>query len=256
MKYKHIAYIVSDHEKSSLLLQEIKSKINIKDIKECKDIDLIIVIGGDGTLLHSIHNYMYLNVPFYGINTGTIGFLMNSISEDIEGKIDNSKTTILHPLNMIAVNENGEISQSLAINEVSIYRNINHVAKFKILVDGVEQIELSADGALVSTPAGSSAYNFSAGGRIVPLQSNILCITPICPFRPRRWNGALLPSKSIIEFILDKDSIGKVNAVADFNEVKNVCSVRIHEDKSKEILLLFNNDSSLEQRFLKEQFLY
>jgi NAD+ kinase len=130
------------------------------------------------------------------------------------------------------------------------------VAKFKILVDGVEQIELSADGALVSTPAGSSAYNFSAGGRIVPLQSNILCITPICPFRPRRWNGALLPSKSIIEFILDKDSIGKVNAVADFNEVKNVCSVRIHEDKSKEILLLFNNDSSLEQRFLKEQFLY
>ena len=181
---------------------------------------------------------------------------MNNFNENFLDNINNAQITILHPLNMEARNAEGLAYKSLAINEISIYRNTNHVVKFKIFIDGVEQIQLSADGVLVATPAGSSAYNFSAGGRIVPLGSNILSITPICPFRPRRWSGAMLPSKSFIELKLDKSSAGKVNATADFNEVHNIISVKVYEDKSKEIFLLFNNDSSLEQRFIKEQFLY
>ncbi len=148
------------------------------------------------------------------------------------------------------------IYESLAINEVSIYRNTNHIVKFSILVDEIEQIQLSADGVLVATAAGSSAYNFSAGGRIVPLGSNLLNLTPICPFRPRRWHGAILPSGSIIEIIMDKNSIGKANVASDFNEIQNITAVKICEDRSKGISLLFDNDFSLEQRFIKEQFLY
>ncbi len=256
MHYKNIAYIISDHKKSLEFLEKIKKNLDIKHIKKCDSIDLIIVIGGDGTLLHSIHNHMDLNIPFYGINSGTIGFLMNKFNDDIKDKIENARITSLHPLSMKVKDIDGNYHQKLAINEISIYRNTNHIAKIHILVDKVEQIELSADGALVSSPAGSSAYNFSAGGRIVPLGSNILSLTPICPFRPRRWHGALLPSNSIVEFILDKNSIGRMNAVADFNEVTNIVSVEIYEDKSKEITLLFDNDLSLEQRFIKEQFLY
>ena len=256
MKYKNIAYIASTHQKSLALLDQIKDKVKMKRIEEGGKIDLIIVIGGDGTLLHSIHNYMHLNVPFYGLNSGTLGFLMNNFSEDINNRVHNSRITTLHPLHMIAKDINNVPYESLAINEVSIYRNTNHIAKFKILVDQVEQIELSSDGVLVATPAGSTAYNFSAGGRIVPLGSGILNITPICPFRPRRWSGALISSNAIIEIILDEKSIGKVNAVADFNEVKNIYSVKIYEDKKTNISLLFDNDFSLEQRFLKEQFLH
>jgi NAD+ kinase len=256
MYYKNIAYIISDHKKSLDYLEKISKNLNLKNIKDSGPIDLIIVIGGDGTLLHSIHNYMYLNVPFYGINSGTIGFLMNNFNENIKDKIENARITSLHPLSMKAIDIDGNIYQNLAINEISIYRNTNHIAKIKILVDKIEQIELSADGVLVATPAGSSAYNFSAGGRIIPLGSNILSLTPICPFRPRRWNGALLPSSSIVEFILDETSVGKMNGVADFNEVANIVSLEIYEDRSKEIRLLFDNDLSLEQRFIKEQFLY
>lgn len=256
MKYKNIAYISSDHSQSISFLNSISSKIDLKNKNQGGEIDLIIVIGGDGTLLHTIHKYMYLKVPFYGINSGTVGFLMNNFSNDIDEKINNARITILHPLNMDAIDVGGNLHHSLAINEVSIYRNTNHVAKFSIFVDDIEQIKLSADGVLVSTPAGSSAYNLSAGGRIVPLGSNILSLTPICPFRPRRWHGALLPSNSVIKFILDNDSIGRVNGVADFNEVQNIKSVTIYEDKSKDISLLFDDDFSLEQRFIKEQFLY
>jgi NAD+ kinase len=256
MKYKNISYIISDHEKSFDILRKLQSVIDIKDLKELKNPDLIIVIGGDGTLLHSIHKYMDRKIPFYGINAGSLGFLMNEFSEDFYNKMELAKETILHPLVMQAKDLDGITNKSLAFNEVSIYRNTNHLVKFKIFVDGIEQIDLCADGVIVSTPAGSSAYNFSAGGRIVPLGSNILNITPICPFRPRRWSGALLPSKNIIDIMLTENSFGKANATSDFNEIKNIVSVKINEEKLKEITLLFDDDSSLEQRFIKEQFLY
>ena len=256
MVFKNIAYIKSDHKESREIFDKVSSKIKIIDINKLTNPDLIIVIGGDGTLLHSIHRYMHLNIPFYGINTGSLGFLMNVFKEDFYNRIINSRKTILHPLIMEVQDIEGIKHKKLAINEVSLYRNTNHIVRLKIFVDDVEQISLWSDGVIISTPAGSSAYNFSAGGRIIPLSSNILSVTPICTFRPRRWNGALLPSNSQIIIKLDETSLGKANATSDFNEVKNITEIKIHEDSSKKISLLFDDDHSLEQRFIKEQFLY
>ena len=172
-------------------------------------------------MLHALHQYMDLEIPFYGINAGSIGFLMNSFhKENFLKNLENSKVTNLYPLEMQAINTNGELSTALAINEVSIFRQSNQAAKFKIKIDNIERMVLSADGALVSTPAGSSAYNLSAGGPIVPLTSKVLCVTPICPFRPRRWNGALLPVDVNIKFEILEPEKRPVNAVADFYEFK------------------------------------
>lgn len=226
-------------------------------VKACppEEADVIIVIGGDGSMLHALHQYMNLDVPFYGINAGSIGFLMNSFHEEnFLENLENSKVTNLYPLEMRTVNINGESSTALAINEVSIFRNTNQAAKFKILVDGIERIELSADGALVSTPAGSSAYNLSAGGPIVPLTSKVLCVTPICPFRPRRWNGALLSVDVNIEFEILESEKRPVNAVADFYEFKNIKSVKIKSTNKKVIRILHDEHHTFEDRVIKEQF--
>jgi NAD+ kinase len=164
-KMQKIAVISGATEESSKIAASLE-KIFTKFVPE--DADLIIVIGGDGSMLHALHKYMHLNIPFYGINAGSIGFLMNSLHLDnFLENIQNSKTTNLYPLEMQAIGINGEKFEALAINEVSIFRKTNQAAKFKIEIDGIERMELSADGALVSTPAGSSAYNLSAGGPIV-----------------------------------------------------------------------------------------
>ena len=253
MKYKNIAYVISDHQES----QKVLSKLSVDLVSPNEKSDIIIVVGGDGALLHAIQNFMHLNIPFYGINSGTVGFLMNKWKKkNLYQRIEDAIITKLHPLHLHALDINGKCFDSLAVNEVSIYRNTNHVAKFTIKVDGKERITLSADGALVATPAGSSAYNFSAGGRIIPLGASLLSVTPICPFRPRRWHGALVPSDSTIEFIICEKSLGKANAVADFNEFHNITQVMIKEDRTKLIELLFDNNHSLEERFIKEQFLY
>lgn len=155
---------------------------------------------------------------------------------------------------MKVININGESSTALAINEVSIFRTTNQAAKFKIKVDNIERMELSADGALVSTPAGSSAYNLSAGGPIVPLTSKVLCVTPICPFRPRRWNGALLPVDAEIEFEILESKKRPVNAVADFYEFNNIKSVKIKSTDKKIIRILHDGHHTFEDRVIKEQF--
>lgn len=217
--------------------------------------DVIIVIGGDGSMLHALHRYIDLDIPFYGINAGSIGFLMNNFyPNDFLRNLTESKVTRLYPLEMHAVNIYNKSYSALAINEVSIFRTSNQATKFKIQIDNVERIELSADGALVSTPAGSSAYNLSAGGSIIPLKSKVLCLTPICPFRPRRWKGALLPVHANIEFkILDPEN-RPVDAVADFYEFKNIRSVKIGSTDKKVIHLLHNKNHSFEDRVIKEQF--
>lgn len=220
--------------------------------------DLIIVIGGDGSMLHTLHRYMDLNIPFYGINSGSIGFLMNSFSpENFLNNIQQTKHTNLYPLKMKAINSEGKEFVALAINEVSIFRQTNQAAKFQIKVDNIERIqELTADGALVSTPAGSSAYNLSAGGTIVPLSSNVLCLTPICPFRPRRWHGAILPSDVTIEFNIFEADKRPVSAVADFNEFNNVTKVIVTSSRDKIIKILFDQNHTFEDRVIKEQFSY
>lgn len=239
--------------------QEIKKIAEKLDsfITKCspEEADVIIVIGGDGSMLHSLHKYMDLDIPFYGINAGSIGFLMNSSHEENFLKnLENSQATNLYPLEMQAVNVDGKLFTALAINEVSIFRQSNQATKFKIKVDNIERIILSADGVLVSTPAGSSAYNLSAGGLIVPLKSKVLCVTPICPFRPRRWNGALLPVDVHIEFEILEPEKRPVNAVADFYEFKNVKSVKVVSTDKKVIRILHDKHHTFEDRVIKEQF--
>jgi NAD+ kinase len=248
-----IAIVHGESAKSHEIASSIEKVYTKVDPAEA---DLIVVIGGDGQLLHALHKYMHLNIPFYGINAGSIGFLMNNFHiEDFLKNLGNSKAATLYPLEMQAEDNNGTIRKALAINEVSIFRKTNQAAKFSIEVDGVIRMpELSGDGAIVATPAGSSAYNLSAGGTIVPLGSNVLCLTPICPFRPRRWQGALLPSNVTIKFDIMDSEKRPVNAVADFHEIQDVRSVKVKSASNKPIKLLFDHNHTFEDRVIKEQF--
>ena len=255
----NLAYVASASNKSVSVAKTLLENLDMQEMQDNLKPDIIVVIGGDGELLHALHRYMHLNVPFYGINTGSIGFLMNNYASNdlVQRKIDNAIATTLRPLSMIAYGCDGKEYKATAINEVSIFRSTNQSAKFNIKVDDVERLsDVVADGILVSTPAGSSAYNFSAGGQIVPLDSNVLCMTPICPFRPRRWQGAILPHHSAITFEILESDKRPVNATADFIEVSNIARVTISESKSESITLLFDNGHSLEDRVIKEQFLY
>lgn len=248
-----IAIIFNNSTKSLELVKQLELFYKFCKVEEA---EVIIVVGGDGELLHAIHRYMHLNVPFYGINSGNIGFLMNSII--IEKLIDNLQESIvshLYPLETQVETVDSKTYTALAINEVSIFRKTNQAAKFKIEIDQVERMsELVADGAMVATPAGSSAYNLSAGGPILPLESNVLCLTPICPFRPRRWHGALLPFSTTIRFEILESNKRPVNAAADFQEFDDIKSVLIKLAKNKMIKLLFDKKNSLENRIIKEQF--
>ena len=244
------------HNQSVKALETVEHLKNFYHPIAPDDADIIIVIGGDGELLHALHKYMHLNIPFYGINAGSIGFLMNSLTyHNLPLNILEAKTAFLRPLIMETIAFNGTTHSALAINEVSIFRKTNQAAKFRIEIDDIERMpELIADGAIISTPAGSSAYNLSAGGAILPLSSNLLCLTPICPFRPRRWQGALLPSTSLIRFEILENYKRPVNAVADFQEFENIKSVTVHSLQKKTIKLLFDKHHSLEDRIIKEQF--
>jgi len=250
-------------EKIAIIHNETKEALEIdrylKDlfvVLEPEKADLIVVISGDGGLLHALHKYMHLKIPFYGLNAGSIGFLMNNFNRDNFTKnLQNTKVANLYPLVMKAKDASGLTHEALAINEVSIFRKSNQAAKFRIEIDGIVRMEeVSADGALVATPAGSSAYNLSAGGTIVPLGSNVLCLTPICAFRPRRWQGAILPANVEIKFdILERDK-RPVNAVSDFHEFENVVSVSIKSWHENAIKLLFDQNHTFEDRVIKEQF--
>ncbi len=252
LKVQKIAIILGESEEA---LEIKKSLQQIFTPCQPEQSDLIIVIGGDGSMLHALHEYMHLNIPFYGINAGSVGFLMNNLHLDnFLENLDNSKITKLYPLEMHATNINGEEFKAVAINEVSIFRKSNQAAQFKIEIDGITRSELVGDGALVSTPAGSSAYNLSAGGPIIPLTSKILCLTPICPFRPRRWSGALLPVDVNIRFEILNYKKRPVNAVADFYEFKNVKSVTINSSNKCIIRILFDKFHTFEDRVIKEQF--
>jgi NAD+ kinase len=199
---------------------------------------------------------MHLHIPFYPINAGTIGFLTNNFTDNILEKISSANPTYIHPLEMIAENINGEKYRALAINEAYIFRTSNQAAKFGIKVNNILRMEeLVADGALVATPAGSSAYNLSSGGPILPLGSNMLCLTPICPFRPRRWKGALIPHRSKVRFDIYSPEERPVSAVADFQEFKNAAWIEVQEKQDIKITILFDHDHSLEDRIIKEQFL-
>ena len=220
--------------------------------------DIIIPIGGDGILLKSLHDFNELDKPFFGINYGSVGFLMNSSSnKDLNTVVKNSKSTDLKPLKMTAVDEDNKIYDSIAYNEVSLMRQSHQASKFQIKINDTTRMnELICDGVLVSTSAGSTAYNLSAHGSILPLDSKLLALTPISAFRPRRWRGALLSEKNIIKVKVINFIDRKVSVTADNIEFRNIKEVTIQSSKDKNCKILFDKDHSIEDKILNEQFEY
>lgn len=219
--------------------------------------DIIIAIGGDGFLLRILHKYHFLNKPVYGINCGSVGFLMNSSAPEwLLERLNQATLTLLHPLLMECTTLDGEKIIDFALNEVSLMRQSSQAAKIQIEIDGIIRLEcLACDGVLISTPAGSTAYNLSAHGPILPIGTNLLALTPISPFRPRRWRGALLPDTARVNFKILEAAKRPVNASADDSFIANVLEVCIHQDKTRGYKLLFDPAHNLEERILKEQFL-
>ncbi len=219
--------------------------------------DVIIAIGGDGMLLKALRNSIEKNKPVFGLNKGNVGFLMNELSFDnLENRILTARKVKMHPLFMSAHKINGNIFTELAVNEVSILRQTHQAAHLKITVDKKERLnELVCDGILVSTPIGSTAYNLSARGPIIPLNANILALTPISSFRPRRWRGALLPQRVKIRIEVLNFDTRPVSATADNVEARNIKYIEISTDKTKKLTILHDSDHSLDERIMKEQFL-
>jgi NAD+ kinase len=221
-----------------------------------KEADIVVALGGDGFMLETLHRNLATRRPIYGMNRGSVGFLMNDYHEDhLIERIAAAEKAIIHPLSMNAIDSQGERHHALAINDVSLLRETRQTAKLRIIIDGRPRLEeLICDGALVSTPAGSTAYNLSAHGPIIPIDARVLALTPISAFRPRRWRGALLSHKAKVTFqILEADK-RPVSAVADNFEVRGVVEVQVVEDRSIRLAMLFDAGRSLEERVLAEQF--
>jgi NAD+ kinase len=218
---------------------------------------VVVALGGDGFMLETIHRVLSLHIPVYGMNCGSVGFLMNSFSEDdLPGRLVRAQEAVLYPLRMRTVSADGTEADALAFNEVSLLRQLRQTSKIRVTVDGrVRLPELMCDGILISTPAGSTAYNLSAHGPIVPLGAGVLALTPISAFRPRRWRGALLPHGARVRIDALETAKRPVSAVADFTEVRDVVSVEIRENRDIAMTVLFDRDANLEERVLKEQFL-
>ena len=222
-----------------------------------EDAAVIVALGGDGFMLQALHLYLGREVPIYGMNFGSIGFLMNEYREDeLLTRLAAAELARIHPLLMRAETRNGMV-EALAFNEVSVLRETRQTAKLRISLDGkVRLSELICDGILVSTPAGSTAYNLSAHGPILPIDAALLAITPLSPFRPRRWRGALLPHQAKIRLDILEPTKRPVSATADSFEVREVLAVDIAEDRSTSMTMLFDAGHSLDERILAEQFLY
>jgi NAD+ kinase len=218
--------------------------------------DIVVCLGGDGFMLETLHRTLSSDIPVYGMNCGSVGFLMNPFLEEaLPERLACAQEVVLHPLRMHAVTRTGAVEEGLALNEVSLLRQLRQTAKIRITIDGrVRLQELVCDGVLISTPAGSTAYNLSAHGPIVPLSANLLPLTPISAFRPRRWRGALLPATADVLFEVLESDKRPVAAVADFTEVRDVASVAVSEDRSVHTIVLFDPDQGLSERIVAEQF--
>jgi NAD+ kinase len=259
MAFERIGCIADDTAKSQEALVELEKRYGVVNLRENRsNVDVIIVLGGDGFMLQILHRFMDRKTPIYGMNCGTVGFLMNNFSYDyLHERLVAARENTLHPLSMYARCLNGRETEALAINEVSLFRESRQAAKIRVSIDHVPRLgELVGDGVLVSTPAGSTAYNFSAGGPIVPLNANVIALTPLAPFRPRRWRGALLHHDASINLEVLEPDKRPVSAVADFTEIRDVVSVAICEQRKISLTLLFDPEHNLEERITKEQFLY
>jgi NAD+ kinase len=254
-KITRLAFVASDRPEAQEARRRLAERYG--DVSEA-DSQVIVALGGDGFMLETLHRNLGAKSPIYGMNQGSVGFLMNEYCETgLLERINAAERAVIHPLAMVAVRRDGERETALAINEVSLLRQTRQTAKLKITIDGkVRMAELVCDGVLVATPAGSTAYNLSAHGPIIPLDGRVLAMTPISAFRPRRWKGALLPhtAKVVVE-VLEADK-RPVSAVADNYEVRDIEHVEIIENRDTKLSMLFDAGRGLEERVLAEQFTY
>lgn len=254
MSRDRLAFVASETPAAEQAREELVARYGDLSIDAC---DVVVALGGDGFMLQTLHDNFGSGLPIYGMNKGTIGFLLNDFdAEDLHARVAEAELTTLRPLRMVATTDSGARREGLAINEVSLLRQTRQAAKISIVIDDKLRLEeLVCDGVLVATPAGSTAYNLSAYGPILPMGSGVLAMTPISAFRPRRWRGALLPESARVELeILERDK-RPVSAVADTVEVRDVAHVSISQAADKELSLLFDPGHGLEERILKEQFI-
>jgi len=253
--YDRIAFVASPIPEAQEALQYLNAEYGNASPETA---DVIIALGGDGFMLQSLHKFMHSGMPIYGMHRGTVGFLMNEFRMgSLRGRLAAARVTIVHPLLMCAHGQAGATFEHHAFNEVSLFRQTYQAARLRILIDDEVRLpELVADGVLVATPAGSTAYNLSAQGPIIPISASLMALTPISPFRPRRWHGALLPDRAHVRVeVLEADK-RPVAAVADHDEERAVSAVDIQMDHGIGMRMLFDPGHSLDERIVREQFGY
>ena len=253
--YQNIALVASESAEAQAALHRLTQRYSNCPTATA---DAIVALGGDGFMLETLHRHLNDPLPIYGMNRGSVGFLMNEYNEDdLPGRIVRAMVSCIHPLKLVAHTRDGGRAESLAINEVSLFRQTYQAAKLRISVDGKVRLEeLVCDGVLVATPAGSTAYNLSAYGPILPIDAPLLALTPISPFRPRRWRGALLPNAAHIVVEVLESGKRPVSAVADNSETRFVERVEIAQASEIDLLMMFDPGHSLDERILSEQFRY
>lgn len=254
-KFERIAFVASEVPEAIEAQASLIERYGKTDPHEA---NVIVALGGDGFMLQTLHRFINDKIPIYGMNRGSVGFLMNDYKEDdLTERLAAAEISRIHPLSMIATDSAGKAHKSLAINEISLFRQRYQAAKLQIAIDGKVRLEeLICDGVLVSTPAGSTAYNLSAHGPILPIKSQLLAVTPISPFRPRRWRGALVPNRVHISISVLEEEKRPVSAVADHFETRHVVKVEIELARAIELFMMFDREHGLEERVLAEQFRY
>jgi NAD+ kinase len=254
-RYDRIAFVASAVVEAQEALAQL---VEFYGNHDPADADVVVALGGDGLMLQTLHAHMRSGKPIYGMHRGTVGFLMNEFStHDLHARLAAAKESVIHPLLMRATDVHGVAHLHHAINEVALFRQTHQAARLRILIDERERMaELIADGILVATPAGSTAYNLSAQGPIIPINAALLALTPISPFRPRRWRGALLPNTAHVVIEVLESAKRPVAAVADHDEARDVRRVEVLSDKTISMRMLFDPGHSLEERILSEQFGY
>ena len=252
-RIKQIAFVAATTPEAREAYQRLEGRYGNADPTSA---DVIVALGGDGLMLQTLHKFMKSGKPIYGMHRGTVGFLMNDFAEEnLVERINAAHITVIHPLLMCARDAQGRTQEHRAINEVSLFRQSAQAAHLRIMIDGKERLsELIADGVLVATPAGSTAYNLSVQGPIIPINAPLMALTPISPFRPRRWRGALLPNSAYVVIEVLDSSKRPVAAVADHDEARDVVRVEVLSDKTISMRMLFDPGHSLEERILREQF--